>query len=271
MILLMFTTINIASANENVTTGHDDLLEQSVCDEITVSNINQEEQLSVTNDSEMCSVVNGDEVLSYSDAVEHSSTADRTFKIGKYKITLSKYQYSNFLNIVREESNNDFWDMEGGERYGPYTVTAYWDIYDNEYRGLTYSVVKYTGKTVKQKLGYGFKGYEYKSVKVFSKKSDAVKYKNQLNKKYVYSHYVVKTIKVKNKIKYRVCKEVPKFKKVVTKNAKVYVEIVYGACQGSEPGRFTMRVYTQFDNPGYEVVSGWIGTYKTSSSFLKLR
>ena len=76
---------------------------------------------------------------------------------------------------------------------------------------------------------------------------------------------------MKNKVKYRVYKQVSKFKKVVTKNAKVYIRIQYGAGQSGQPEKYTMGLYSQYENPGYELVSGDIFCYKISNNFKGLK
>lgn len=253
LILIIVTAINAVSANENMTENQD-LLEQKVL----------EENMSVAADEES--------VLSEETSNDSPTIEDRTFKTGKYQITLSEGEYLNFVNIIDKEKDPDLADYEIGEKYGPYTVT--WDTYnlysDDGTKGLSYSVVKNTGKTVKQKIGIGFKGYKYKHVKTFAKKTKANKYKIKLNKKYKLRHYVVKKVKIKNKIKYKVCRKLPIFKKVATKNAKVYMSVSYGNCQQGVPGKYVLRLYTQFENPGYTVVSGWISCYKLSNHLLDL-
>ena len=159
--------------------------------------------------------------------------------------------------------------MDVNDKYGPYTINEYYVSSDDGYeKGLMYYVQKYTGKTVKQKIGYGFKGYNYITKKTFATKSNAKNYKKTLKHSYL---YVIKKVKIKNKVKYRVYKKVPAYKKVVTKNAKVYILIHYGAGQYGEPVKYTMNLFSQYENPGYELVSGDIRCHRISGSLHGLK
>ena len=191
--------------------------------------------------------------------------------MGKYKITLSKSQYSILLYAKQKdiEDYEEYSNMNSYNKYGPYTVLKHYNpSFENYEKGLVYYLKKYTGKTVKQKIGYGFKGYKYIAKKTFTTKAKAEKYKKTL--KYSYK-YVIKKVKVKNKVRYRVYNQVSKFKKVVTKNAKVYIRIQYGAGQSGQPEKYTMGLYSQYENPGYELVSGDIFCYKISNNFKGLK
>lgn len=167
----------------------------------------------------------------FEDQINHDAIAakvtiaDRTFKLGKYSITISKYDYAILYNAHYAESLYDDVDYyyNSGDEFDWYTVT---------YDGLYYSVKKYTGKTIKQKLGFGYKGTKYKTIKTFSSKKKAKKYKKKLHPKY---RYTIKKVKVKNKIKYRIVKEITKYKKVVTKKAKVYMIVRFGGMQSGFP------------------------------------
>ena len=72
-------------------------------------------------------------------------------------------------------------------------------------------------------------------------------------------------------IKYRFYKKVHKYKKVVTKNAKVYILIHYGAGQYWQPEKYTMHLFNQYENPGYEIASGNIQGYRVSNSLKNLK
>lgn len=192
-------------------------------------------------------------------------TADKKFSIGKYSITLSDSQYNNLRNIKEIEKNADLKNYKSGSDYGEYTVWREYDMGTDSYqKSLTYTVTKYTGKTVKQKIGVGHK---WKNIKTYSTKKTANAAMKKLQKKNNYV-YTIKKIKYKGKTKYQVCQRV--FKKIVTKNAKVYISISYGGFD-SQPHKFTMRVYTQYENAGENLVSGAIGKHKTTSNFLKLK
>ena len=294
LMTILLLSISFVSANENLTNEQTDLLETSLSenkltdaveeeplsagdeDLLTVSVIN-DTIYTVTNDgiytatNESIYTATSDSLLTYTNVVEQSTTADRTFKMGKYKITLSKSQYSALLYAREKDFNEyeDYYYYDYGDKYGPYEVMEYYKSSTDDYvKGLRYYVEKYTGKTVKQKIGYGFKGYKYITKKTFSTKANAQKYKKTLKYKY---QYVIKKVKVKNKVKYRVYKQVPKYKKVVTKNAKVYILIHYGAGQYGQDEKYTMHLFSQFENPGYELVSGEIHCFKVSTSLKGLK
>ncbi|WP_296853753.1 hypothetical protein [uncultured Methanobrevibacter sp.] len=294
LIVVLILSISFVSANENITAEQSDLLETSL-HETNLTNTVEEEPLSAENEyvltttiindniyavtnnntytstNETIYTITSDSLLTYADEVEQSSTADRTFKMGKYKITLSKSQYSILLYAKQKdiEDYEEYSNINSYNKYGPYTVLKHYNhSFDNYEKGLVYYIKKYTGKTVKQKIGYGFKGYKYIAKKTFTTKAKAEKYKKTL--KYSYK-YVIKKVKVKNKVRYRVYKQVSKFKKVVTKNAKVYIRIQYGAGQSGQPEKYTMGLYSQYENPGYELVSGDIFCYKISNNFKGLK
>ena len=307
LIAILLLSISFVSANENITDEPTDLLKTSLS-ETNLTNVNEEEPLSsekediltvaVINDTiytvtdectytatnETVYTATSDPLLTYTNVVEQSTAADRTFKMGKYKITLSKSQYSALLYAKQKDFKNygEYYYLDYGDKYGPYEVMTYYkesidDLcvinfgslsFDDCEKGLRYYIEKYTGKTVKQKLGYGFKGYKYVTKKTFSTKAKAKNYKKTLRHQY---QYVIKKVKIKNKVKYRVYKEVPKYKKVVTKKAKVYIQIHYGAGQYGVPEKYAMHLYSQYENPGYEVVSGGLFCSKTSGSLNGLK
>ena len=294
LITALLLSISFVSANENITSEQTDLLETPLSQTNLTDNV-EEEPLSTENEdvltvtiindtiytvtddntysstNESIYAATSDSLLTYAEVVDQSSTADRTFKMGKYKITLSKSQYSILLYAKQKDiyDYEEYSHMNSYDKYGPYTILKHYNpSFDNYEKGLLYYLKKYTGKTVKQKIGYGFKGYKYIAKKTFTTKAKAKNYKKTL--KYSYQ-YVIKKVKVKNKVKYRVYKQVSKFKKVVTKNAKVYIKIQYGAGQSGQPEKYTMGLYTQYENPGYELVSGYIYCYKISNSFKGLK
>lgn len=192
-------------------------------------------------------------------------TADKKFSIGKYSITLSDSEYNCLRNIKEIEKTANLRNYKAGDYYGEYAVWSEYDMATDSYqKSLTYTVTKYTGKTVKQKIGVG---YKWKTIKNHATKSAATKAMKKLQKK---THYVytIKKIKKNGKTKYQVCKRV--WKKIVTKNAKVYISIDYGGFN-SAPHKFTMRVHTKYQNAGENLISGAVKGYKVTGSFLKLK
>lgn len=294
LIAVLLLSISFVSANENITDEQTDLLETHFL-ESNLNNTIEEKPLSaenedvlnvtvindtiytVTNDNTYTSTneavysATPDSILTYTNIVEQSSDADRTFNMGKYKITLTKYQYSVLLYAkqIDFEEYGDYSYLNPYDEYGPYTVIKYDNpSYMTSEKGLRYSIEKYTGKTVKQKIGYGFKGYKYIAKKTFTTKAKAINYKKTL--KYSYS-YVIKKVKIKNNVRYRVYKKLATYKKVVTKNAKVYILIHYGAGQYGRPERYTMHLFSQYENPGYDLASGQICCYRVSGSLKGLK
>ena len=57
----------------------------------------------------------------------------------------------------------------------------------------------------------------------------------------------------------------------MTKKAKVYILIHYGAGQFGKPEKYTMHLFSQFENPGYELASGDISCFKVSNSLKGLK
>lgn len=272
LLILLVISIGIVSATENMTedtiSSTADLHNYTSTNEESLNTINHD-SISTTNPEQLSTT--DQNPLAYDDSVadrvEQSTKADRTFKLGKYKITLNKEQYSNFAYIKNteeyffESGDYDYYDV--GEKYG--------GTYGISSTGLYYSIIKYTGKTVKQKIGIDLKGYKYKTLKTFKTKNKAKKYykKHNLGNRLLYE-YKIKKVKIKNKVKYRIIKGKPIYKKIKTKKAKVYIEIWYGQGQCGYPHKFHMFLTTDYQNPGYDVVSGWISASKTSKSLYTL-
>lgn len=274
LLILLVISIGIVSATENSTdntvfstTEPDNYTSTNeepltTINQESLSNINQDE-LSSTNQEPLSAGYDN----SVADRVEQSTIKDRTFKLGKYKITLNKNQYSDFVYIQNTEQfffeSGDYEYYEPGDKYG--------GIYQVSSTGLFYVVEKYTGKTVKQKLGFGLKGYKYKTLKTFNTKNKAKKYykKHKLGNLWPYE-YPIKKVNIKNKVKYRIIKGTPIYKKVQTRRAKVNIVVCYGGGQIGFPQKFHMFLTTTYQNPGYEVISGWICGSKTSKSLYYL-
>ena len=121
---IFLLSIGFVSANENITDGQTVVLETSLS-ETNLTDAIEEEQLSDVNEDALAVntndtvytvtddnvyAVTSDTVLAYSVEVEQSSIADRTFKMGKYKITLSKSQYSALL--YAKQKDFDDWHIQ---------------------------------------------------------------------------------------------------------------------------------------------------------------
>lgn len=274
ILLLCIGIVNAADNNQtdtleiNEDNQEDSILEKTTVNE-TQATIQTTEENIITADNETNIISSTEQPTltyedddEYEDEIDHdtiaskATIADRTFKLGKYSITISKYDYAILYNAHYAEDlfYEEEYLYDSGDDFDWYTVT---------YDGLYYSVKKYTGKTIKQKLGFGYKGTKYKTVKTFSSKKKAKKYKKKLHPKY---RYTIKKVKVKNKTKYRIIKEITKFKKVVTKKAKVYMIIRFGGMQSGFPHKYSVELTTKYENPGYDIVKGGLFKYKTSNS-----
>lgn len=205
----------------------------------------------------------------YNAIAQASSDNDRTFKIGKYKITISKSDYAKFLYIPNAEKyflsiEHDYY--EGGDNFGSYRVSRSYTDSDDLKFGLYYEIRKPTNYFVKQKIGYGFKGYKLTKLKSFKSHAKALKYKKIAKKK-----YTVKIKRDKKSKKYVVYKQTEKYKKVVTKKARVYMVLNYGESQTGYAKKYMAYVETNYENPGYDIISGHItSSYKISSNIKTL-
>lgn len=205
----------------------------------------------------------------YNAIAQASSDRDRTFKIGKYKVTISKSDYAKFLYIPNAEKyflsiEHDYY--EGGDSFGSYRVSRSYTDSDDLKFGLYYEIRKPTNYFVKQKIGYGFKGYKLTKLKSFKSHAKALKYKKIAKKK-----YTVKIKRDKKSKKYVVYKQTEKYKKVVTKKARVYMVLNYGESQTGYAKKYMAYVETNYENPGYDIISGHItSSYKISNTIKTL-
>ena len=276
LIATIIFLIGIGAVNAIECNSTDDVISFDQSDEIAVSDNgsdlvgieDSDEVLIVENASNEIIAQNNDvEILSLSDnpssymEIEETATiSDRTFKIGKYSVTISK---TRFANLYTARDVEDYYWYQGGpdafyygDKIGDFTCGS---------EGVYYEFKAYTNKYVKQKLGFGYKGDKLKKLKAFKSKSKALKYKKKLKNKY--------TLKIKKKNgRYVVYKVVPQFKKVITKKARVFIIFAYGACQcGVGSYKYTMSLGTKYQNPGYEIIKGWVSKYKVSSSLFGLK
>ncbi|MBE6501272.1 MAG: hypothetical protein E7Z79_02395 [Methanobrevibacter thaueri] len=280
ILLLSIGIVNAADDNQTDTLEINEDNQEYVFEQTTINETqdtvqtNEENLITASNESNIISSMQkptltyeyDEDEYEYDDEYEYeidhdtiaakATLADRTFKIGKYSVTISKYDYAIFYNAHYAEDlfYEEDYLYDSGDEFDWYTVNS---------QGLYYSVKKYTGKTVKQKLGFGYKGTKYKTVKSFYTKKKAKKYIKKLHPKFRYS---IKKVKVKNKTKYRIIKEITKYKKVVTKKAKVYMIIRFGGMQSGFPHKYSVELTTNYENPGYDIVKGGLFKYKSSYS-----
>ena len=152
LMIVLLLSISFVSANENITSEQTDLLEKSLS-QTNLTNTIEEEPLSTENEdvltvtiindtiytvtddntysstNESIYAATSDSLLTYTEAVDQSSTADRTFKMGKFKITLSKSQYSVLLYAKQKDFDEygEYYYMDSYDKYGPYTVIKYYN------------------------------------------------------------------------------------------------------------------------------------------------
>ena len=276
-IAILLLLCSVVSANENITSDNLSMDEQDN-DLAIVSNdeiskfSNDSEVLNVSENNEFYSAVNVSESLALSDTVEvlssgpivpaignsytsaeeiwdeakKTSVADRTFKIGKYKVTLSKSQY---YYLLLAPLLDDF--AKEGEYPEDFGFNKYYYVNDDDSVGC--SIYKKTDKYVTIKWGLGDPKFVAKKVKAFKTKKQAKTYVKKVSKKrYKYFRYY--DYKKVGK-KYIVYKHMTKFKKVVNKKLPVYIGITYS--YGSQYRNFihdySMRTYLKLVY-GYRVI-----------------
>ena len=247
-IAILLLLCGVVSANENITSDNLSMDEQdndlaiASNDEISQFS-NDSEVLNMSENVEFYSAVNVSESLALSDSVEvlssgpivpgignrytsaeeiwdeakKTSVADRTFKIGKYKVTLSKSQY---YYLLLAPLLDDF--AKEGEYPEDFGFNKYYYVDDDD--SVDCSIYKKTGKYVTIKWGLGDPKFVAKKVKVFKTKKQAKTYVKKVSKWYKYFRYY--DYKKVGK-KYVVYKHMTKFKKVVNKKLPVYIGITY--------------------------------------------
>lgn len=278
-ILFLFLLISISSATDNITDVTLDQAESlepinQAVDEKEVNDVNDEEELSANVNKELISsqentilsqnneeaVLSVSDDSSYQNIIDTCTVNDRTFKIGKYGVVISKIKFANLYTA--RDVEDYYWDQGGdyafdyGEKIGDFTCGV---------EGISYYFKVNTNKYVKQKIGIGYKGDKLTKMKAFKSKYNAKKYKKVLKKKY--------EVKIKKKKgKYVVYKVTPKYKKIVTKKVRVFFIFAYGNTQyGVGNYKYAMHLCTKYQNPGYDIVKGGLFKYKYSSTLNGLK
>ena len=197
----------------------------------------------------------------YDNIVNKSTKKDRTFKLGKYKLTISKNDYKNFLyakfmNKYIKSGNNIT------------LLEKIFEINKTDFFGFVgtgvvtfafpyYSVVKKTDKVIIRKIGM-FKDYKTKN---FYFKD--IKKAKKFNKKIGFKH----PIKYDKKLKrYYINLGMPSYDKMISKKARVYIKLQYFH------NKFDLTVYTKYDNRYNPITNGIVGDfiYKSSKNINKL-
>ena len=198
----------------------------------------------------------------FDEIIKKSTKKDRTFKINKYKLTISKTDYKNFLyvkfiekyvksgkNITLLEkifniSRYSFMQSSGG-----CVIFFYFPIY---------SVTKKTNKIITQKIGT-FK--DHKTKKIYFKNYKKAK---KFTKQSAYIHKIKYDKKIK---KFYVKVDIPIYKNIKTKKARVYIKLEY------YNGEYQLTTYTKYDNLDWHTFKRVIKSYtlyKSSKNINKL-
>lgn len=258
-ITLLFLLIGVCSATENNT---NELLEHTTTNENKTIEIKiNETNKTYTENNENLTQYSDNNILTVSDTsswdgiAKTSTIADRTFKISKYKVVISK---TKFANLYTAKNVEDYFWWCGG--YDAFNGQKIGDFSTNE-DGVGYTFKVATNKYVKQLIGKGYLNHKVK-LKEFHSKNKALKYKNKNKNKYVMSIN-------KKKGKWIVYKKY--YKKLISKKARVYLIFSYGCTQYSNPSKYTLLATTKYENPGYDIYKGWVGKYKVSSSLMGLK
>ena len=183
------------------------------------------------------------------------SVGDRTFKIGKYKVVLTQDQMENWVDAKNIDSYAKYgYYPEGTEFVGG--LISYGES------GIGGTLIKYTGKTIKQKVGVGLKCHKDLTIKM---PKTIKSYKKA--EKWV-DYYIKKVKKIRGKVGYvNIYKKKgnyylawykPIFKKFKTVNAKVCIVLNYGICRYPAQN----RAYNMFLTTNYQLKSNtFYGTY----------
>lgn len=202
--------------------------------------------------------------------VYSTSKKARTFKIGKYKIVLSLAQMKNWFDAINLDENAKSGVYHDGAKFVGGLI-----VYGND--GIGGTLKKYTGKTFKQKVGVGFKGYKDLIIKM-PKKIKSYKKADKWA-----DNYIKKVKKIRGKVGYiNIYKKKgiyflawykPTFKKFKTVNAKVYIVLNYGICRyPAQNGAYNMFLTTNYQLNGHTFLGTYLENhYRESKSLMGLK
>ena len=199
--------------------------------------------------------------------VKNSTKKDRTFKLGKYKLTLSKKDYKKFLYAQfiekYDKAGKDLTLLEKVFKINRYSFSRFLGTCVTFLAFPYYSVTKKTNKIITQKIGT-IKDYKSKN-KYFKNYKKAKKFKKQS----MYRHKIKYDKKLK---KYYIKVDIPVYKKIKSKKARVYLELTYNN------NEFQLTTYYKFKYKfkiayahfyAEEVIRDY-DIYKSSKNLLKL-
>ena len=198
----------------------------------------------------------------YDNIVKKSSKKDRTFKLGKYKLTISKTQYKKFLYVKFMEKY-----VKSGRNIT--LLEKIFKIKTDNFKGFIGGgvlilvfpyccVVKKTNKFITQKIGI-----------IKDHKNKQIYFKNYKKaKKFYKNHHFAYKIKYDKKHKrYCVNVDVPIYGKILTKKARVYIELEYSY------NEYQITTYTKYNykyNPICTVFIKGNSLYKSCKNIHKL-
>ena len=196
----------------------------------------------------------------YDDIIKKSTKKDRTFKLGKYKLIISKTNYKKFLYAK-------FIDKYVKSGKNITLLEKVFKIKTYEYNRLIgscvmylafpyHSVSKNTNKIITQKIGMIA---DYKSKKIYFKNYKKAK---RFNKQLLYLHKIKYDKKHK---KYYVKVNVPVYEKIKTKKAKVHIELTYF------DNEYELTTYTKYDNDHPHISKSIVRDYTLYKSCKDLR
>ena len=201
----------------------------------------------------------------FDEIVKKSTKKDRTFKINKYKLTISKTDYKKLLcakfidKCIKSGINNitlfeKIFKISGDyfmEIIIPDGVTAF---------SPPLHITKKTNKIITQKFGK-FSPIDYKTKKFYFKN---YKKANKFNKQLNYERKIKYDKKIK---KFYVKVRLPLYKNIKNKKARVYIELSY------DDNEYMLTTYTKYDRLDWRYYKGvvkYYTLYKSSKNINKL-
>ena len=260
------TGINFANDNiqfnENLSSNHQNTLNNTdvQCYSKNNSNLSNNSNSSEDNATINYLIKNKEK---YDNTIKKSTKKDRTFKIGKYKLTLNKKEYRKFLYAKFIEkyvkSGKNITLLEKIFKINKYDFVAFYESGVTFFEFPTYHVSKKTNKFIKQKIGTV---NDYKTKKIYFNNYKKAKL---FKKQSLYKHKIKYDKKLK---KYYVKVSIPVYEDIKTKKARVYIQLRY------LNNKFNLNTYTKYDNmfthPYLKKIIRSYTVYKSSKNISKL-
>ena len=270
-------SVGFATANDNITT---DTNLTSTDYSNTLNDVNKDIQLISQNNSNLNSGNTDSKFITsknednetinyliknkekYDNIVKKSTKKDRTFKLGKYKLTITKNDYKKFLyakfieKYVKSKKNITL--LEKTFKIKQYQFQRFTGGCVSFLLFPSYIVTKKTNKIITQKIGT-FKDYKSKNI-YFKDYKKAKKFNKQLS-------YLHKIKYDKNRKKYYITADIATYKNIKTKKARVNIELEY------YDNEYKLTAYTKYDRLDWhlkkEVIKDY-SIYKSCKNIQKL-